>query len=314
MTTYTKIIPHIREDRVIRQPIKIHGGKHYLAKWIISLMPPRDSWDLYREVQFGAGSVLLRMDPEGISETVNDIDGDLMNFWSVLQSPTLFPLFERRVNSCPLSQDFWQFSGEGMRHGGADERAAAFFVHARQSRAGLRKDFATPTQRLRRKMNENVSAWLSAVEGLPDVHERMLRVEVRNLDALDFIRKYDNPKAVFYCDPPYLHSERHGKGSNTDYRHEMTTFDHACLLGLLGTPYMEIYRMGESWSDTEHGLLRKCQEYELKGRFLLSGYHSEMYDHAAKSLGWRCEDREIDNKASSKKVKEKKFECVWMNY
>lgn len=52
----------------------------------------------------------------------------------------------------------------------------------------------------------------------------------------------------------------------------------------------------------------------IKGKFILSGYHSPLYDHIAKESGWRCDEIQIDNKASGKKTKDVKTECLWMNF
>ncbi len=68
----------------LTQPLKWHGGKHYLAKRIIELMPEHVH---YVEPYFGGGAVLLQKDPEGVSEVVNDIDGELMSFWDCLRAP-----------------------------------------------------------------------------------------------------------------------------------------------------------------------------------------------------------------------------------
>lgn len=133
-------------------------------------------------------------------------------------------------------------------------------------------------------MNENVSAWLSAVDGLPEAHERLRRVEIRNMDAVDFIKKYDHEKALFYLDPPYLHETR---VTTKDYEHEMTEDDHNNLLSRLAV---------------------------TNGKFILSGYRSHLYDLWAASNGFRRVEKQIDNKASGKKTKEKKTECLWMNY
>ena len=52
--------------------------------------------------------------------------------------------------------------------------AVAFFVDCRQSRSGLMNGFTSVTRnRTRRRMNGNVSEWLSAIEGLPEVHLRL---------------------------------------------------------------------------------------------------------------------------------------------
>ncbi len=204
----------------------------------------------------------------------------------MLRSERDFPEFIHQIISTPLGQ--WEFSmaseqrSQWTYHGPRD--AACFFVLNRQSRQGLGKDYCTPTKRLRRGMNENVSAWLSAVDGLPEVHARLRRVEVRCQDFTDFIHELDSPETLFYCDPPYMHETRSSTG---EYKHEMSDEKHWELLAVLGA---------------------------ISGKFLLSGYRSEVYDHAAEINGWRRVDFKIDNKASSSKTKEIKTESVWMNY
>jgi DNA adenine methylase len=65
--------------------------------------------------------------------------------------------------------------------------------------------FATLSRtRTRRGMNEQASAWITAVDGLAAVHARLRRVAVLNRDALHVIRQHDGPDTLFYCDPPYL--------------------------------------------------------------------------------------------------------------
>ena len=248
-------------------PLKWHGGKSYLASKIIELMPEHTH---YMEPFFGGGQVLFRKPFEGISEAVNDINAELTNFWVVLQ--TRFKEFQSTVEFIPLSQ--MEFSDSLKPNPPQFDMLDAidFFVRYRQSRQGLGKDYCTPTKRTRRGMNENVSAWLSAVDGLPEAHERLRRVEIRNMDAIDFIKKYDHTDALFYCDPPYLSETR---SSNGEYgEHEMDVADHGDLLRCLS---------------------------DIDGKFLLSGYRSDLYDDWASSCNWRRVDFKIDNKASSQK-------------
>lgn len=270
------------------QPIKWHGGKSYLAKWILEHFPSRDSYTHYNEPFAGGLSVLFAHDPEGKSETVNDLNFGLTNFWQVLQAGKWFRHFERLVSVTPLSQVEFEYSSKVDFESEEDHpevvKAFDFFVKYRQSRQGLGKDYATPTRRTRRGMNENVSSWLSAVDGLPEAHERLRRVEIRNMEATAFIRKYDHEKALFYIDPPYLHETRVTTG---DYEYEMSEEDHNELL--------------------------KCLAF-IKGKFILSGYPSTLYRMWSASQSFRCVEKQIDNKASSKKTKEKKTECLWMNY
>jgi len=53
----------------VRPPVKLHGGKHYLAKRIIERFPPHR---IYFEPFGGAASVLLNKEPVEV-ETYNDI-------------------------------------------------------------------------------------------------------------------------------------------------------------------------------------------------------------------------------------------------
>lgn len=268
------------------QPIKWHGGKHYLAPWIISHFPPHVH---YVEPYFGGGAVLFAKPAEwieGYSEVVNDLHGDLINFWEVLRSDGWWETFKRKAEATPLSEDAWVMSElEGYDY--EPVRALAFFVRYRQSRQGLGKDFATLSRnRTRRGMNEQVSAWLSAVEGLPEAHERLKRVVILNRPAIEVIRSQDGPNTFFYLDPPYLHSTR-SSNNPSDYVHEMSDGDHTTLL-------LELKK--------------------IRGKFLLSGYDNDLYEDFRLSQGWTRHEKEIDNKASSSKTKPKKVECIWANY
>jgi hypothetical protein len=72
--------------------------------------------------------------------------------------------------------------------------AVAFFSDGRQSLAGRQKGFTAITRnRTRRQLNGNVSAWLTAVEGLGAVHARLRRVLRENTPALEILRSEDGP-------------------------------------------------------------------------------------------------------------------------
>ena len=57
-------------------------------------------------------------------------------------------------------------------------------------------------------MSGVISRWLGAIEDLPLIAERLLRVQIENRPAIDVIRLYDSPDTLFYCDPPYVHDTR----------------------------------------------------------------------------------------------------------
>ena len=277
----------------VSPPLKWHGGKHYLAEKIVAKMPARcnnpndpDTSDLgwlhYCEPYFGGGSVLLVNDPTGISEVVNDIHARLTNFWRVLQDEDSFSCFARVVSAIPFSEAEWRRASESN---GANpvEDAVRFFVRCRQSLAGRMDGFAPLSRkRTRRGMNEQASAWLNAVAGLANVHARLQRVSILNRDALDVIRQQDGSRTLFYLDPPYLGETR---TADDVYSFEMCAKQHETLL------------------DT----VLAC-----KGRVMLSGYRSELYDRRLRD--WTQHEFTLPNQAAGGKQKRRMVEVVWCNF
>lgn len=260
-------------------PLKWHGGKYYLASRIVALMPTHTH---YVEPYFGGGSVLLAKDPEGVSEVANDVNQDLFNFWRVLRGRVSFPEFQRRVEAIPLSRDEWTATFTDGPHEDVD-RAVRFFVRCRQSLAGRMKSFTAITRtRTRRGMNGNVSEWLSAVDGLPEVHARMRRVLVENRPALELLKSEDSLGTLFYLDPPYLHQTRTTKDA---YEYEMTTEDHVELLIAVNN---------------------------VKGMVMISGYASDLYDKALSKFNRH--EFDLPNNSAGGDAKRRMTECLWTNF
>lgn len=269
-------------------PLKWHGGKHYLASRIVGLMPRHLH---YVEPYFGGGAVLLARDPKdeslwlpphkGVSEVVNDLNCRLVNFWRVLRDEALFPKFVRMTQAIPLARTEWETAHAHIAAGDDPlTNAVTFFVDCRQSRSGLMKGFTPVTRsRTRREMNGNVSEWLSAVDGLPDIHTRLRVVLIENIPAVDLIRREDAPGTLFYCDPPYLHESRKATAA---YAFEMTGVDHQELLDVL----------------------RQC-----KGKVMLSGYPSELYDRTL--ADWNRHMFNLPNNAANGKEKKRETEVLW---
>ena len=263
--------------------------------WILDLMPRH----LHYVEPFGGGlAVLLAKNPfdprhqwgnrsceSGVSEVVNDLNRELMNFWKVMQNGESFQQFKRVVEAIPFSQSQWKEADLRMApRGELDVKAAvAFFVRCRQSRAGGFKTFAPLTRRrTRRCMNEQAAAWLNCVEGLSDVHERLRCVVVLCDDALKIIQQQDSKQTLFYLDPPYVH---HTRSTTNAYLHEMDESDHVELLQTI----------------------QKCQ-----GRVILSGYSNKLYDQVL--CDWNRHDRQVDNKVSSSNTKRIMTESLWCNF
>lgn len=282
-------------------PLKWHGGKSgKMADWIVSLMPPRcattntaeqhpesevPGYTHYVEPYAGGLNVLLRNDPEGISEVANDLDGDLMNFWQVLRDE--LAEFDRRLECTPFGKPIYDEAVAHLHDGDAVERAVNFFVFCRQSLSGRMAGFTSITRRrTRRGMNAETSAWMNAIDGLPAVSERLRRVVIFNKPAFEVIRSEDTDRTLFYLDPPYLHETRTSTQVYGGGKYEMSELNHRQML----TVIVE----------------------EVKGKVMLSGYRSELYDERLAS--WTCHEIERANSAAGGKTKRTMTECVWTNY
>ena len=125
----------------VSAPLKWHGGKWYLAPRIVALMPPHTH---YVEPFAGGLAVMLAKDPEGVSEVANDLNGQLTNFWHVLQDRELFERFQRRIQATPFSQEEYEWAKDcgddgtdvEIEVGSRALGAVIFFIRCRQSLAG----------------------------------------------------------------------------------------------------------------------------------------------------------------------------------
>ena len=285
----------------VDSPLKYPGGKSYMLSFLSGVAPPRHSYDTLVEDYFGGGGFTLAHDPEGKSEIANDLNGELTNFWRTLQDEGLFGAFSRRLEATPFSAaEFERALCPLPDRPGEDptvvdrvvmiRRAVAFFVANRQSAMGIGKSFAPlTTGRLRRGMNEQVSAWLTAVEGLPAVHARLKRVLVLNEDAAGLISRLDKPRVFHFADPTYLPETRVSKKL---YKTEMSVADHESLLLTL--------------QKVEHAQVMLC------------GYDSAMYRDALEggATKWHRHLKTVPSAMSKTdgKAKPTRIEVVWTNY
>lgn len=262
----------------VRPPVKWHGGKYYLAKRIISLFPPHR---IYLEAFGGAGSVLLNKQPVEV-EAYNDLDLKISRLFRVLQ--TQGQEFVERVQFIPYSQ----YEFESARCYPADasdiEKAVSDFIRWRQSFGGRGTSWSYTTKRARGGMAGDVNAWWTAIDQLPEIIDRLRRVQILSQPAVDAIRRFDDPEALIYCDPPYLHETR-DHNSRDVYGVEMTDEEH--------------YELGE--------VLNGC-----RAKIVISGYPSALYEEIFKT--WRRIEFDIANHAAGGRTKARKRETLWVNW
>ena len=257
-----------------------YGGKFSHLEHLLPLLP--DCYH-YCEPFAGSAAILLNRPPSPI-ETYNDLDGEVCNFFRVLRDEP--DEFMRRIALTPFSREEFGIACELDPALPAMERARRFYVRARQVRTGLAQSasigrWANCINTSRRGMSGVVSRWLGGVEALPDVAERLLRVQIENRPALDVLDIYDSEETLFYCDPPYVH---HTRGDSKAYAFEMTDPEHEDLAERLNS---------------------------VRGKVAFSNYDSDFLDFLYPEGRWfkhRLPAR------TNHATKGKRTEILWTNY
>jgi len=206
-----------------------YGGKFSHLDWLLPLLP---ACHHYCEPFAGSAAVLINREPSPV-ETYNDLDGEVCNFFRVLRDQK--DELVEAIGLTPFSREEFDIACKLDPGVSALERARRFYVRARQVRTGLAQTaslgrWANCKNTSRAGMSGVISRWLGAVEQLPLIAERLLRVQIENRPAEEVIRLYDSPQTLFYCDPPYVHVTR---GDAKAYGHEMSDEQHISLAKVL---------------------------------------------------------------------------------
>lgn len=256
-----------------------YGGKYSHLDWLLPLLPKTTH---YCEPFGGSAAVLINREPAPV-ETYNDIYGEVVNFFRVLREQKeelieaigLTP-FSRAEFEAAIKDDSAKLSEL--------ERARRFYILARQVRTGLAQKasagrWAHCLLTSRAGMAGAVSRWLGAVEDLPLIAQRLLRVQIENAPAIEVIKRYDSDETLFYCDPPYPHESR---GDSNAYANEMNDNQHRELAEVL---------------------------HSIKGKVAISGYKCSLMEELYGDWHFvESEEKVIHS------VKQVRREILWTNY
>lgn len=220
------------------------GAKSNLAPWIVEHLPDHR---LFIDVFGGSADVILGKPPSHI-EVYNDLDGDLVQFWTVLRDD--LDALADVLNQTPYSRDVYQqwshawFNGtptdddvdrwdwtDGPRGGLRPEdpvKHATVFFYIRQGAFMSKLDRVSG---FRSNPMWNCARTLrNATDELRQVQDRFHDVVIEHCDYADLFDKYDpdddtrqaTPEdTVFYMDPPYV---------DESYYPADPDFDHAALI------------------------------------------------------------------------------------
>lgn len=251
--------------------MKYPGSKWSIAKRIINLFPEHHS---YLEPFFGSGAVLFNK-PRSNIETVNDLDGNVVNLFEWIRKDP--ERLAHEIYYTPYARQIYEDAFSAVPEDGL-EKAVNFYI-----RLNMGHGFRTNGEKVGWKNDvqgrEKAYAaqdWVHLPDKIIQAAERLRGVQIENKPALDVIQRFNYKNVLIYCDPPYMLETRHGK----QYRYEMDDADHEKLLSAL---------------------------LVHKGPVLISGYDTELYQDMLS--GWT----RYENAAYSQ-VCSKKTEILWANY
>lgn len=264
-----------------RPVLRWHGGKWLLAPWIIEHLPAHQ---VYVEPFGGAASVLIRK-PHSYAEVYNDLDGDVVNLFRLLQDDRQTARLIDTLRVTPFARDEFELAYQPARN--RLERARRLVI---RSFMGFGSNGHNPKVKTGFRANSNRSGttpardWLNYPDNLALIAERFRGVVIENRPANEVMLAHDGLETVHYVDPPYLPETRSLKNPyDLKYRGmyacEMTADDHGLLLEAL---------------------------LALKGMVVLSGYPAPLYDDAL--AGWR----RVERAALADGARER-TEVLWIN-
>lgn len=262
-----------------RPLLRYLGSKFRLAPKIIPWFPPHG---LYVE-PFGGSAAILSQKPRCNSEVYNDLDGEVVNLFRVLRSDRAGELI-RGVSLTPYAREEHLLSYEVADDPVESARRLLVRSHMGHgnngssigNRNGWRVDGVSNT-------NDVAGQWAEFPAQLANWLDRLRGVQIESRPALDLVKKFGSPNALFYVDPPYVPSTRSTSIRWTTgkccYAHEMSIEEHEALLeALLVSPAM----------------------------IVLSGYPSDLYDAALQ--GWRRLELKARAHGNSARI-----EVLWIN-
>ena len=175
-------------------PIRWPGGKRILAKRIIDMFPKHN---LYAEAFAGALHVFFKKERSQV-EAVNDINGNLITFYKVVQEKP-YQLLLELMWDLPSRQLFLEYKAQlESRTDLTDiQRAKLFFYVLKMSFSGTMRQYGYS-----RSGNPPINL-VDIEQIILNAHDRLKKVNIENIDWKRFVLKYDTEGTLHYLDPPY---------------------------------------------------------------------------------------------------------------
>ncbi len=258
--------------KVMRRILNYPGSKWRMADIIVEQMPRHKA---YLEPFMGSLAVFFNKD-KAILETLNDLDGRLVNLFKVMRDEP--EKLQYLIYHTLYSREEFLKSNEISSDPIEDARRMA--VRLWFGVGG--KTCAMPGFRKNISWNGPYTAyeWTDMFNRIGYATARLKDAQIENKDAIQLIKEHNDVDTLLYCDPPYVEAKRvsdHYANGFTNQQHE------ELLVSLLNH----------------------------KGPVILSGYESDLYNDFLKD--WFVMKQETKVGITTDK-KSARTELLWMNF
>lgn len=199
---------------IVHSPLRYPGGKAVLSDFLAQVIAVNDLQDgVYVEPYAGgAGAALALLFGEHVQRIVlNDADPCVYAIWNAILNRK--DDFIRRLKETPVTIEEWKFQRDVYRNQHRHSRikvAFASFYLNRCNRSGIMVNggpIGGFEQIGKWKLNARYNRG-ELIRRIEKIHLYRKRIEIYNLDALDFLSNIVEPseatgKTLVYLDPPY---------------------------------------------------------------------------------------------------------------
>lgn len=255
-----------------KTPITYYGGKQLMTRYILPLIPQHTT---YTEPFFGGGAIFFAKEKSQV-EIINDLNASVVTFYRECKNnfEKLQALVQTTLHSRHEHKQA-KIIYDNPELFSELRRAWAFYVLCNQGFGGMISDtwgYGVEKNKSELRTKNKRDSFLDYIR------ERLEIVQIECDDALKVIKSRDRVETFHYCDPPYYNSDMGHYGGYTIQNFE-------ALLKTLS---------------------------EVKGKFLLSSYPSEILNQYTADNNWHT--IEVKQRVAVSSKGKTKIEVLTANY
>ncbi|MEQ8685431.1 MAG: DNA adenine methylase [Imperialibacter sp.] len=256
-----------------KTPITYYGGKQSMLGEILPRIP---SHKVYVEPFIGGAAVFFSKEPAPL-EVINDLNSHVTNFYFCMKAH--FQELQELVQSTPHARQAYEDARVMYRHPHLFDRVQRAWAFWTLTNMGFAGKIGSWGYDKKEKGKVGVTLNNKRLAFSADLARRLDTTQIECEDAVKVLTVRDSQDTFHYCDPPYI-------DTNCGHYGGYTAADFEALLAALS---------------------------EVKGKFLLSSFSSELLDKYTSLCGW-SRVKITKNCSASKDKKGVKVEVLTANY